>query len=48
MVPIESQKSVQPLEVDRLIDIDTDIAIIGTTDTDTDSISRKTEKYRLS
>jgi len=34
------------VEVGRLIDIDTDIAIIGTTDTD--SIFRNTEKYRLS
>ena len=36
------------LEVGRIIEIDTDIAIFEKTETDTDSIFRKTEKYRLS
>jgi len=33
--------------VGRIIEIDTDIAIFEKTETDTDSIFRKTEKYRL-
>jgi len=38
------------VEVGRIIEIDTDtdIAIFEKTETDTDSIFRKTEKYRLS
>jgi len=36
------------IEVGRIIKIDTDIAIFEKTETDTDSIFRKTEKYRLS
>src|SRR6218665_1877904 len=35
------------LEVGRLTDTDIDIAIFEKTETDTDTIFRKTEKYRL-